>query len=52
MGESTSIFGMPDTHCNSVEIINTTTLVSRNNQKFEVYQYKKEESPRKEIRPG
>ncbi|CDW84320.1 UNKNOWN [Stylonychia lemnae] len=31
-------------HCNSVEIINTQTILSRNNQKFEVYQYQKDET--------
>ncbi len=30
--------------CKSVEIINTKTVVSRNNTKFEVYQYQRDQT--------
>lgn len=33
-----------DKPCNSVEIISTKTVVSRNNLKYEVHQYMKEDS--------
>ena len=35
-------------HCNSVEIINTKTVISRNNKKFEVHQYKQDETQQAE----
>lgn len=34
--------------CKSVEIINTKTIVSRNNTRFEVHQYKRDDTTYKE----